>query len=79
MIRLSLVIATYNRAEQLLVTLDSVRRQHHASEEWECIIVDNNSGDDSSTQSLTSVTYSSLHRDCRMLVMLAFVTPWAIL
>lgn len=46
MIRLSLVIATYNRAEQLLVTLDSVRRQHHASQEWECIIVDNNSGDD---------------------------------
>jgi glycosyltransferase involved in cell wall biosynthesis len=23
-----------------------VRRQHHASQEWECIIVDNNSGDD---------------------------------
>lgn len=45
MIRLSLVIATYNRAEQLMVTLRSVAAQSKASAQWECIVVDNNSGD----------------------------------
>ena len=46
MIRLSLVIATYNRAEQLMVTLRSVAAQSKASAQWECIVVDNNSADD---------------------------------
>lgn len=46
MIRLSLVIATYNRAEQLMVTLGSVAMQSAAPETWECIVVDNNSSDD---------------------------------
>ena len=46
MIRLSLVIATYNRAEQLMVTLGSVAMQSAAPEMWECIVVDNNSSDD---------------------------------
>ena len=46
MIRLSLVIATYNRAEQLMVTLASVATQHHPTTEWECVVVDNNSKDD---------------------------------
>lgn len=46
MIRLSLVIATYNRAEQLMVTLDSVARQTLSADRWECIVVDNNSKDD---------------------------------
>ena len=45
MIRLSLVIATYNRAEQLLTTLRSVAAQSKASAQWECIVVDNNSED----------------------------------
>lgn len=45
MIRLSLVIATYNRAEQLMVTLGSVAMQSAAAEMWECIVVDNNSTD----------------------------------
>lgn len=45
MIRLSLVIATYNRAEQLTITLKSVAEQLHPAEEWECIVVDNNSKD----------------------------------
>ncbi len=45
MIRLSLIIATYNRAEQLLVTLGSVSSQQYSAEEWECIVVDNNSTD----------------------------------
>lgn len=45
MIRLSLVIATYNRAEQLMVTLGSVAVQNAEAESWECIVVDNNSSD----------------------------------
>ena len=48
MIRLSLVIATYNRAEQLMVTLDSVARQSLPVDMWECVVVDNNSKDDTS-------------------------------
>ena len=46
MIRLSLVIATYNRAEQLMITLDSVATQKCSCGEWECMVVDNNSADD---------------------------------
>lgn len=45
MIRLSLIIATYNRAEQLMVTLASVGAQSAKPSLWECIIVDNNSRD----------------------------------
>lgn len=44
--RLSLIIATYNRAEQLLVTLRSVAAQTAPVAEWECVVVDNNSTDD---------------------------------
>lgn len=46
--RLSLVIATYNRAEQLLVTLRSVAAQTAPPAAWECVVVDNNSSDDTS-------------------------------
>lgn len=46
MIRLSLVIPTYNRAEQIITTLESVVRQRYDASQWECIIVDNNSKDD---------------------------------
>lgn len=45
MIRLSLIIATYNRSEQLLTTLRSVAAQSGNKEAWECIVVDNNSKD----------------------------------
>jgi glycosyltransferase involved in cell wall biosynthesis len=45
MIRLSLVIATYNRAASLLDTLKSVVRQSAPSEQWECVVVNNNSSD----------------------------------
>lgn len=45
MIRISLVIATYNRAEQLMVTLGSVAAQSLPAEVWECVVVDNNSTD----------------------------------
>lgn len=43
--KLSLIIATYNRAQSLLRTLRSVVSQSAASELWECIVVNNNSTD----------------------------------
>lgn len=46
MIRLSLVIATYNRSEQLMITLGSVASQQCNCGAWECVVVDNNSTDD---------------------------------
>ena len=45
MIDLTLIIATYNRAEQLMVTLGSVATQQYPAERWECVVVDNNSKD----------------------------------
>ena len=46
MIRLSLVIPTYNRAAPLLAALESVVRQDLPLQEWECVVVNNNSPDD---------------------------------
>lgn len=44
--RLSIVIATYNRAESLVRTLESLVRQEGLdSSEWEAVVVDNNSAD----------------------------------
>ncbi|MFI3247790.1 MAG: glycosyltransferase [Rikenellaceae bacterium] len=48
--KLSLIIATYNRAEQVLETLSSVVRQDAAPSLWECIVVNNNSLDDTVEQ-----------------------------
>ena len=45
MIDLTLIIATYNRAEQLMITLGSVATQHYPADRWECVVVDNNSQD----------------------------------
>lgn len=45
MIRISLIIATYNRAEALLEALRSVVGQRLTAREWECVVVDNNSTD----------------------------------
>ena len=41
MIRLSLVIPTYNRAAPLLAALESVVRQDLPPQEWECVVVNN--------------------------------------
>lgn len=46
MIHLSLVIPTYNRSAQIVETLQSVVAQRYNADKWECIIVDNNSSDD---------------------------------
>ncbi len=43
--KISIVIATYNRWESLLVTLSSVAAQTLPAELWECVVVDNNSAD----------------------------------
>lgn len=50
MVALSLIISTYNRSESLLRTLGSVVRQSAPAEEWECIVVDNNSTDSTATR-----------------------------
>ena len=47
--KLTLVIATYNRSSRLLAALDSVARQSADPAEWECVAVDNNSADDTQT------------------------------
>ena len=46
MIRLSLIISTYNRSELLIGALKSVVAQTAPREEWECVVVNNNSTDD---------------------------------
>ena len=46
MLRLSLIVATYNRAESLITALQSVVQQTAPKDEWECVVVNNNSTDD---------------------------------
>lgn len=55
--RLSIVIATFNRGSQLLDTLSSLLAQTVAYEEWECVVVNNNSTDN--TQEL----FDNFHRE----------------
>lgn len=43
---LSLVVATYNRSESLIRALESVVGQTTPAQQWECIVVNNNSTDD---------------------------------
>lgn len=46
MVKLSLIIATYNRGERLPVALSALLRQTLPAELWEVVVVDNNSPDD---------------------------------
>ncbi len=48
--KISIVIATYNRWESLLVTLRSVTAQTLPADQWECIVVNNNSTDQTQSQ-----------------------------
>ena len=50
MLRLSLVIATYNRADSLLTALQSVVEQDAPKDQWECVVVNNNSTDDTAAR-----------------------------
>ena len=43
--KLSLIIATYNRCQSLLRLLGSVVSQSAPKEQWECVVVNNNSSD----------------------------------
>lgn len=63
MLRLSLVIATYNRAESLITALKSVVEQSAPKEQWECVVVNNNSTD--STQECFDA-FATAHPDVRM-------------
>ena len=49
MVRLSIVIATYNRSSQLMQVLQSVVEQTLPREEWECVVVNNNSTDETAS------------------------------
>lgn len=57
MIRISLIIPTHNRAEELLRALRSVVRQDLPVDEWECVVVSNNSTDD------TEVRFAAFARE----------------
>lgn len=46
MICLSLIIPTHNRSERLIAALESVIRQDLPAADWECVVVSNNSTDD---------------------------------
>ena len=46
MIRLSLIIPTHNRSERLIAALESAIRQDLPAADWECVVVSNNSTDD---------------------------------
>ena len=60
MIRLSIVIATYNRATLLLDALKSVIRQSAPAQEWECVVVNNNSTDDTAER---VAAFAKAHND----------------
>ncbi len=50
MIRISLIIPTHNRAAELIAALESVVVQDLPAAEWECVVVDNNSTDDTAAR-----------------------------
>ncbi len=63
MIRISLIIPTHNRAGQLMTALDSVVRQDLPAAEWECIVVNNRSVDDTAAR---FADFAAAHPDCRL-------------
>lgn len=50
---LSIIISTYNNAASLVRTLDSVAKQEYNKSEWECVVVNNNSTDDTAARVAT--------------------------
>lgn len=63
MLRLSLIVATYNRAESLITALQSVVEQTAPKEEWECVVVNNNSTDDTAAR---FKTFAEAHPDVQL-------------
>ena len=50
---LSIIISTYNNAASLVRTLDSVVKQDADKKLWECVVVNNNSTDDTAERVAT--------------------------
>ncbi len=50
MIRISLIIPTHNRAAQLIAALESVITQTLPFDQWECVVVNNRSTDDTTNR-----------------------------
>ena len=63
MIRISLVIPTHNRAQQLIAALESVVRQTLPAAAWECVVVDNNSADDTPER---FAAFAAAHPECNL-------------
>ena len=52
---LSIIISTYNNATSLVRTLESVAKQDYYKKAWECVVVNNNSTDDTAERVLAFV------------------------
>lgn len=63
MIRISLAIPTHNRAEELIRALESVVRQDLPAGEWECVVVSNNSTDDTEAR---FADFAARHPACNL-------------
>ncbi len=63
--KISIIIATYNRWESLLVTLRSVAAQSLPAELWECVVVNNNSTDETQQQ---AEAFAQAHADLNIKV-----------
>jgi glycosyltransferase involved in cell wall biosynthesis len=59
-VRFSVVICTYNRADYLGKTLESIAGQNYPKDKFEIVVVDNNSSDHTET---VSSGFKKLHRD----------------
>ena len=63
MLRLSLIVATYNRSASLINALESVAQQNAPASEWECIVINNNSSDDTPER---FAEFAAAHPDLNM-------------
>ena len=63
MMRISLIIATYNRSAQLIAALESVVEQDLCGSDWECVVVNNRSTDDTAAR---FAAFAAEHTDCRL-------------
>ena len=61
--RLSLIMATYNRAAGMVRALESVAAQSAPAEDWECVVVDNNSSDDTAER---FAEFAENHKDINL-------------
>ena len=62
-LRLSLIMATYNRAAEMVRALESVAVQSAPADVWECVVVDNNSTDDTAAR---FAEFAENHKDINL-------------